>query len=56
MKRLLLCDPTFGPKFLKQFQVHYDMNLDVYQEGTNVNLCIGHEWIESILVETLEPI
>jgi hypothetical protein len=27
-KHLLICDPTFGLKFLKQIQDHYDMNLD----------------------------
>jgi hypothetical protein len=27
-KRLLVCDPTFSPEFLKQIQIHYNMNLD----------------------------
>jgi hypothetical protein len=26
-KHLLVCDPTLGPNFLKEIQVHYDMNL-----------------------------
>ncbi len=26
-KHLPICDHAFGPKFLKQIQVHYDMNL-----------------------------
>jgi hypothetical protein len=25
-KHLLVCDPTLGPNFLKEIQVHYDMN------------------------------
>jgi hypothetical protein len=26
-KHFPICDPTFGPKFLKQICNHYDMNL-----------------------------
>jgi len=28
-RHLLVCDPTFGSKFLKQIQVHYNMNLEL---------------------------
>jgi hypothetical protein len=28
MKHLPFCDLAFGPEFLKQIQVHYDMNLE----------------------------
>jgi hypothetical protein len=29
MKHLPICDLTLGLEFLKQIQVHYDMNLDL---------------------------
>jgi hypothetical protein len=28
-KRLPICDPAFGPEFIKQIQVHYNMNPDL---------------------------
>ncbi len=28
-KHLHVCDPTLGPNFLKEIQVHYDMNFEL---------------------------
>ncbi len=45
-KHLPVCDPTFGPKFLKQIQVHYDMNSNsemLTKKATDANVDIGQE-------------
>lgn len=40
-KRLLVCDPTFGPKFLQQVHVHYNINLDPEMMTKKLQLLIS---------------
>ncbi len=42
-KRLPICDPTIGPKFIQQVHVHYNMNLNPEMMTEKLQLLVSSQ-------------